>query len=93
MPAAFAPTPVKPFSPQAPPATVRPENKGDTTVEIIYFTLVAIGLYAFTAWVLDRVERARGRRFKNRNIIFFVIILVLALLSFELMGRLGPMSN
>ena len=58
-------------------------------MEIVYFTLVAIGLYAFTAWALDRVERARGQRFKNRNIIFFVIILVLALLSFELMERLA----
>jgi hypothetical protein len=58
-------------------------------VEIVYFTLVAIGLYAFAAWALDRVERARGQRFKNRNIIFFVIILVLALLSFELMERLA----
>lgn len=58
-------------------------------MEIVYFTLVAIGLYAFAAWALDRVERARGQRFKNRNIIFFVIILVLALLSFELMERLA----
>jgi len=58
-------------------------------VEIVYFTLVAIGLYAFATWALDRVERARGQRFENRNIIFFVIILVLALLSFELMERLA----
>lgn len=58
-------------------------------MEIVYFTLVAIGLYAFAAWALDRVERARGQRFKNRNIIFFAIILVLALLSFELMERLA----
>lgn len=62
-------------------------------MEIVYFTLVAIGLYAFTAWALDRVERARGQRFKNRNIIFFVIILVLALLSFELMERLAQTSQ
>lgn len=58
-------------------------------MEIVYFTLVAIGLYAFATWALDRVERARGQRFKNRNIIFFAIILVLALLSFELMERLA----
>lgn len=58
-------------------------------MEIVYFTLVAIGLYAFSAWALDRVERARGQRFKNRNVIFFVVILVLALLSFQLMERLA----
>lgn len=55
-------------------------------MEILYFTLVAAGLYFFSDWALDRVERARGARFKHRNIIFFVIILALALLSFELLS-------
>jgi hypothetical protein len=57
-------------------------------VEIIYFTLVAIGLYFASDWILARIETARGRQFENRSVIFFVIILVLALVSFQLLGRL-----
>jgi hypothetical protein len=57
-------------------------------VEIIYFTLVAIGLYFASDWILDRIESARGRPFENRSVIFFAIILVLALVSFEILGRL-----
>jgi hypothetical protein len=55
-------------------------------VEIVYFTLVAIGLYFASDWMLDRIEAARGARFKNRSVIFFIIILVLALISFQLIS-------
>ncbi len=55
-------------------------------MEIIYFTLVGIGLYFVSDWILDRIETARGSRFENRSVIFFVIILVLALVSFQLIG-------
>ena len=54
-------------------------------MEVVYFTLVAIDLYFFADWLLNRVERARGARFENRSLIFFAIILVLALVSFQLM--------
>ena len=54
-------------------------------MEIVYFTAVGIGLYFFSGWILDRIELARGARFENRSLIFFAIILVLALVSFQLM--------
>jgi DMSO/TMAO reductase YedYZ heme-binding membrane subunit len=57
-------------------------------MEIIYFTLVGIGLYFFSDWILNRIEAARGRPFENRSVIFFVIILVLAVVSFQIIGRL-----
>lgn len=57
-------------------------------MEIFYFTLVGIGLYFASDWILDRIETARGSRFENRSIIFFVIILVLALVSFQLISHL-----
>lgn len=57
-------------------------------MEIIYFTLVAIGLYFASDWILDRIETSRGRPFENRSVIFFVIILVLALVSFQIIGHL-----
>lgn len=57
-------------------------------MEIVYFTLVGIGLYFASDWILDRLEAKRGSRFKNRSIIFFVIILVLAFTSFQLISHL-----
>jgi len=55
-------------------------------VEIIYFTLAGIGLYFASDWILERIETARGKRFENRSVIFFVIILALALISFQLIN-------
>lgn len=57
-------------------------------MEILYFTLVAIGLYFFSDWLLDRIEAARGKRLANRNIIFFVVILALSLATFRLIELL-----
>jgi hypothetical protein len=36
-------------------------------------------------WILDRIEVSRGERFKNRSVVFFLIILVLAVISFGFM--------
>lgn len=57
-------------------------------MEIVYFTLVGAVLYFFTHWALDRIEQSRGSRFKHRDLIFFGIILVLALVSFQVIQRL-----
>jgi len=59
-------------------------------MEIVWFTVVGIGLYFFSDWLLDSIERVRGKRFgEYRPIIFFAIILPLALASFWLLGRLS----
>lgn len=58
-------------------------------MQAVYFTLVAIGLYFASDWLLDRIERARGERFKNRQVVFFGIILLLALITFQLIDRLS----
>ena len=55
-------------------------------MSIVYFTLVAALLYLFSDWVLQRVEVAVGRRFEHRSLIFFAILLTLALTSFSLLG-------
>mgnify|MGYP001573680698 CR=1 FL=1 len=57
-------------------------------LEVIYYTLVATGLYFISDWILDRIEVSRGERFKNRSVIFFIIILTLAFISFSLMKYL-----
>ena len=58
-------------------------------MDLVWFTLVAIGLYFGADWLLDRIERARGKRFENRQVVFFAIILPLALVTFWLMRMLS----
>jgi len=58
-------------------------------MSIVYFTLVAALLYLFSDWVLQRVEVAVGRRFEHRSLIFFAILLALALMSFSLLGNIS----
>jgi hypothetical protein len=53
-------------------------------MEILYYTVTAVVLYFVSDWLLDRIEIAYGRRFKFRSLIFFVIILVLALFVSQL---------
>jgi len=53
-------------------------------MEIIYYTLAGLGLYAVSDWILNRIEIMRGERFEHRSLIFFGIILVLALVTFRL---------
>jgi len=60
-------------------------------VDIVYFTVIAIGVYFAADWLLDWLERRRGERFENRQVVFFAIILPLALAAFWLMRLLsGP---
>lgn len=62
-------------------------------MEVIYYTFVAVGLYFASDWILDRIEISRGARFKYRSIIFFVIILVLAFISFGFINYLSLPSE
>ena len=60
-------------------------------MEVIYYTLVAAGLYFISDWILDRIEISRGERFQNRglrSLVFFLIILVLAFISFGFINYL-----
>ena len=58
-------------------------------MSIVYFTLVAAALYLFSDWVLQRAEVVAGRRFEHRSLVFFCILLLLALASFTLIGQLA----
>jgi predicted PurR-regulated permease PerM len=58
-------------------------------MEILYFTIAGIVLYFAADHLLDRIERRRGARFEHRSLIFFVILLTLALIVFQLVGRLA----
>ncbi len=53
-------------------------------MEIIVYTLVAIFLYLLSDWILRMIEAQMGRPMPQRSVAFFVILLVLALVSFSL---------
>ena len=58
-------------------------------METVYFTLVAILLYVAADWILNRFEQGAGRRFKYRSLIFFGILLAMALTTFAIIRQLG----
>ncbi|MGD9952594.1 MAG: hypothetical protein AB7S87_08460 [Burkholderiales bacterium] len=60
-------------------------------MDIVWFTLIAVALYFGADALLDLIERQRGKRFENRQVAFFAIILPLALAAFWLVRLLtGP---
>jgi hypothetical protein len=56
-------------------------------MSIIYFTLVAIALYLASDWILDQIELRAGKRYEHRSLIFFAILLTLALTTFTVIQQ------
>lgn len=56
-------------------------------MEAIAFFAVGLILYFSADWLLDRIEAAAGRRLAYRSLIFFGILLGLALVTFPLIRR------
>jgi predicted PurR-regulated permease PerM len=56
-------------------------------MEALYFTAVAIFLYFAADWILERIESVVGRRLDNRSLVFLVVLLTLALMSFAAIRR------
>ena len=57
-------------------------------MEFLYFLVAAIALYAFSDWLLRRIEARLGRHLEQRSVIFFAILLSSALVSFALIRLL-----
>ncbi len=57
-------------------------------MEIVVFTLNAIVIYLFADWIIRAVERKKGEVLKQRQVIFFVVFLSLALISFNVLRAL-----
>jgi hypothetical protein len=62
-------------------------------MEMIYYTVTAVLLYLVSDWILNRIEIRRGERFEHRSLIFFAIILVLAVAVFNLIQQLQTTSG
>jgi len=59
--------------------------------ELILFSLNAIVVYLLADWLVKLIEKRRGAVMKQRQVVFFLIFLILALVSFQLLQRLlGP---
>ena len=58
-------------------------------MEILYFTVTAMILYVAADWILKRMEIAAGKRFEKRSLIFFAILMTLAVTSFTLIRTLS----
>jgi len=56
-------------------------------MSMIWFTAVAIALYLVSDWILERVEIRLGRRLEHRTLVFFAILLSLALLTFSVIRQ------
>lgn len=56
--------------------------------EVILFSAVGIAIYLGSDWILQAIEAKRGSPLKQRQAIFFVVFLVLALTSFEVLQRI-----
>ena len=54
----------------------------------IYFIITGIVLYLVADWLLDRIELHRGERLEHRTLVFFGILLGLALATFPLLQSL-----
>ncbi|MCP5093509.1 MAG: hypothetical protein GY949_21590 [Gammaproteobacteria bacterium] len=53
--------------------------------EILLFTLVAIVIYLVSDWIIRMIESRRGGVLKQRQVVFFAIFLVLAMVSFRVL--------
>lgn len=56
--------------------------------ELILFSLNAIVIYLFSDWLLRKIEQRRGSVLKQRQVVFFVIFLVLVMTSFQILRNL-----
>lgn len=59
-------------------------------MEFVYFIAVSVVLYFVSSRILSLLEARRGRVLEHRSLIFFAILLSLALLTFWLIRRFTP---
>jgi hypothetical protein len=57
-------------------------------MEFVYYTTAGLVLYLLSDWILNKIEAFHGDRLKHRSVIFFTIILILAVSSFKVIELL-----
>lgn len=61
--------------------------------EMLIFTLNAIVMYFVAGRVVRMIEIRRGEVLKQRQAVFFVVILVLLLVSFQVLKALSALGS
>lgn len=61
--------------------------------EVLLFTAVGIALYLASDWIVRNIEQRRGSPLEQRQVVFFFIFLVLALVSFQVLQRILSSSG
>lgn len=56
-------------------------------MDILLFTLNAIVIYLLTDWIVRALESHRGVALKYRQLVFFIVFLALAMLTFSVLRR------
>ena len=56
--------------------------------EILLFTGVGIALYLLSDWIVRKIEERRGAPMAQRQVVFFVVFLTMALISFQVLQRI-----
>jgi hypothetical protein len=63
-------------------------NHAGAAMNFLYFIVVAVALYFLADRLLEFIETRRGARFEQRTILFFFLLLGLALVTFAVIRRL-----
>jgi len=59
-------------------------------MEALYYTITGVVLYLLADRILRLLETRAGRIFEHRTLIFFVLLLTMALVTFAAIRRLLP---
>ena len=59
-------------------------------MEAVYYTVTGIALYLLADRILRLFEARAGRVFEHRTLVFFVLLLSLALVTFAAIRRFAP---
>lgn len=61
-------------------------------MEMLLFTALAVVLYLVADRALNALELRAGRRFEYRSLVFFAILLALAIAVFSAVQRFAPVG-
>jgi hypothetical protein len=59
----------------------------------VYYTITGVVLYLLADRILRSVEARAGRIFEHRTLIFFALLLLMALVTFAVIRRLLPLAT
>ena len=59
-------------------------------MQFVLFTILGMALYLVSDRVVQALERRAGRVFEHRTLVFFAILLALALVTFAAVQRVAP---